>query len=277
MGMLAGAVISVYGKSRFWHLAASMPAKKHIAVRLAAAAVLGAASPITIFGAVPILAAFGELNANRSLISSFIITSVLINPNVFIYSFALGADMAVLRLVLCILAGIAGGLLVEYTMKDDPIYSFDGFKETAAAGACSQKGLSAVVKGFFKSTKRTAPNLALGILLAALFQVYFPTEVLDYLFSGNRGLSVLFAASLGVPAYYCGGGTIPLIKAWLAEGMSTGSAIAFMITGPATKITNLSAVKAITTARGFVLYVCYNIAFAVAAGIIADMAINILR
>ena len=40
-------------------------------------------------------------------------------------------------------------------------------------------------------------------------------------------------------AQMCGGGTIPLLIQWLVDGMSMGSAAAFMITGPATKITNL--------------------------------------
>jgi hypothetical protein len=37
-------------------------------------------------------------------------------------------------------------------------------------------------------------------------------------------------------------GTIPRLQQWFALGMSMGSAAAFMITGPATKITSLGAV-----------------------------------
>lgn len=32
------------------------------------------------------------------------------------------------------------------------------------------------------------------------------------------------AATIGVPLYACGGGTIPLIREWLAMGMRMGSA-----------------------------------------------------
>jgi uncharacterized membrane protein YraQ (UPF0718 family) len=109
------------------------------------------------------------------------------------------------------------------------------------------------------------------MILAALFQVFLPSDAFDFIFRSNRGLSVLFAASLGVPAYYCGGGTIPLINMWMLEGMSPGSAVAFMITGPATKLTNLTAVKAIMPAWSFALYITYNIAFAVLSGIIVDL------
>lgn len=62
-------------------------------------------------------------------------------------------------------------------------------------------------------------------------------------FGGNQACEILMAATVGVPLYACGGGTIPLLQQWMWEGMSLGSASAFMITGPATKITNLGALK----------------------------------
>ena len=55
--------------------------------------------------------------------------------------------------------------------------------------------------------------------------------------------------------------------------MSPGSAVAFMITGPATKITNLGAVKIILGLRNFVLYIVFNIVFAVLAGLLTDIII----
>ena len=78
------------------------------------------------------------------------------------------------------------------------------------------------------------------------------------------------AAALGVPLYTCGGGTIPLISVWLQEGMTVGSAIAFMIAGAATKITNLGAVKIVLGARNFMFYVAYAIIFATVAGLVVN-------
>ena len=59
------------------------------------------------------------------------------------------------------------------------------------------------------------------------------------------------AAAIGVPLYACGGGTIPLLQQWLFEGMSVGSAVSFMLTGPAPKITNLGALKIVLGAKHF--------------------------
>lgn len=89
-------------------------------------------------------------------------------------------------------------------------------------------------------------------------------------FGGNEAWGVLMAATIGVPLYACGGGTIPLLQAWMYDGMSMGSAVAFMLTGPATKITNLGAVKIVLGAKRFVFYLIYIMMFALGIGLIVN-------
>jgi uncharacterized membrane protein YraQ (UPF0718 family) len=49
-----------------------------------------------------------------------------------------------------------------------------------------------------------------------------------------------------------------------------GSAAAFMITGPATKITNLGAVKIVLGLRDFIFYLAFIVLFALASGFLVD-------
>lgn len=63
------------------------------------------------------------------------------------------------------------------------------------------------------------------------------------------------------------------MQTWLADGMSMGSAAAFMITGPATKITNLGAVKIVLGIKRFALYLAFTILFALATGWMIDILI----
>lgn len=84
---------------------------------------------------------------------------------------------------------------------------------------------------------------------------------------------MLMAATIGVPLYACGGGTIPLLQAWLSDGMSMGSAAAFMVTGPATKITNLGALKIVLGAKNFILYLVYIMVFAFATGLLINFLV----
>jgi uncharacterized membrane protein YraQ (UPF0718 family) len=110
----------------------------------------------------------------------------------------------------------------------------------------------------------------IGIILSALFQRYVPEEAMASLFNGNRGFGLFMAATIGVPLYMCGGGTIPLLQTWLWNGMSMGSAAAFMITGPATKITNLGAIKIVLGLRDFIFYLAFTILFSLLAGFFVD-------
>ena len=61
-----------------------------------------------------------------------------------------------------------------------------------------------------------------------------------------------------------------MLQEWLAEGMSLGAAIAFMVTGPATKITNLGAMKIVLGARNFTLYLAFALLFSLVAGAIVN-------
>lgn len=79
------------------------------------------------------------------------------------------------------------------------------------------------------------------------------------------------AATIGVPLYACGGGTIPLLQQWLADDMSIGAATAFMLTGPATKITNLGAVKIILGNKRFLLYLGYISAYSMVTGLLVNI------
>ena len=81
----------------------------------------------------------------------------------------------------------------------------------------------------------------------------------------------MMAATIGVPLYACGGGTIPLLQAWLMDGMSLDSAAAFMITGPATKITNLGALKIVLGIKRFALYLVYVMMFSFLSGLVVDV------
>ena len=92
-------------------------------------------------------------------------------------------------------------------------------------------------------------------------------------FGGNEAFGVLMAATVGVPLYACGGGTIPLLQAWLMDGMSMGSAAAFMITGPSTKITNLGALKIVLGLKNFVLYIGFVMAFSFLTGLVVNLVV----
>jgi uncharacterized protein len=269
IGIIAGSFISVFASVKINNMIGRMNGNRYGMLAVIPAALLGVASPICMYGTIPLIASLGRKGVPQYLLAAFMVSSILLNPNLFIYSFTLGSPIALIRLFTCILAGVMSGLFVKLLFKERKLFNFEGFEERKKRNSNSNIFLK-LLSDMHRAIIKTAPYFFIGILLAALFNRYFPKSLILDFFGPNRGFGVLMAASLGIPVYVCGGGTIPLIKSWIDVGMSAGSAMAFMITGPATKITNLSAVKIILGKRNFIIYIAFNIIFAIIIGIIVD-------
>ena len=260
VGLAAGSFVSVYLSQRIVDRICMLAESTAPFVSIFAAAIWGVASPLCMYGTVPLLAALGQKQVPQSAIAAFMVSSILLNPNLFLLSFALGAPVAFLRLALCLIAGTLAGLLTHMFFKNKSLFNFTGFQTETV---CRQK---TYFRDLAKAIRITGPYFGAGILLTALYTQLFPQAWMDALFIQNRGFGVLLSVSLSVPLYACGGGTIPLLYAWTQEGMSLGSTVAFMIAGPATKITNLGAVKIILGPRNFLLYLGYSLLFSFICG-----------
>lgn len=274
LGIIVGSTVSVFAKN--WiHLAAEKIGRKVPGlVGLVFASALGIASPLCMYGTIPICAAFSRKGIKDDFLAAFMMSSILLNPQLIIYSTALGGKLLAVRIISCFVCGVAAGLLVRifYCGEGKKSYfdfsSFDGPRNHDTDPNIFLRFL----KNVWRNIKATGPMFLLGVVLSAVFQRYVPAEAMASLFGKeHEGFGLLMAATIGVPLYVCGGGTIPLILQWLSDGMSAGSAAAFMITGPATKITNLGALKIALGIKNFVVYLAFVILFSLATGFIVNL------
>ena len=270
LGILIGSVISVFGKQKINSLMVWIQDKGLGAFGIIPASLIGIASPLCMYGTIPIAASFSQKGIRDDYLAAFMMSSVLLNPQLLIYSAALGTFALCVRFISCFLCGIAAGLLIRAFYKDKRFFNFEGFSERASRDV-DPNPLLRLIKNIGRNIKATGPWFLVGVLLSALFQRYVPADAFASLFVNNRGFGLLMAATIGVPLYACGGGTIPLLQQWLASGMSMGSASAFMITGPATKITNLGALKIVLGIKNFLLYLAFVMLFALLSGFIVNM------
>ena len=269
LGMAIGSLISVFAKDKIHRHFAGLQGKKLGLLGIIPACLLGIASPLCMYGTIPIAASFRKQGMREDWLAAFMMASILLNPQLIIYSAALGRSALAVRIVSCFLCGCTAGILVFLFYRDKEFFDFEGF-EVRASRDTHPNLLVRYLLNFWRNIKATGPYFLIGILLSALFQRYIPQDVMVNMFGGNEAWGVLMAATIGVPLYACGGGTIPLLQAWLTEGMSLGSAAAFMITGPATKITNLGALKIAMGWKRFTLYLMYVMAFSFICGVIVN-------
>jgi hypothetical protein len=270
VGILLGSVISVFAKARIHGLFSRLEGKRLGLLGLVPASFLGIASPLCMYGTIPLAASFREKGMREDWLAAFMMSSMLLNPQLIIYSTYLGQSALLVRLVSSFVCGIVAGVLIFVFYRGKSFFNFSGFHESESRDT-DPNILLRLFKNMWRNVKATGPAFLIGIAITALYQRYVPADLVAGLFGrSHRGFGVLMAAALGVPVYVCGGGTIPLIMEWLDNGMSLGAAAAFMITGPATKITNLSAVKTVLGAKRFVAYLLFSIAFACVTGVLID-------
>lgn len=272
IGMAIGSLISVFAKDRIHGLFAGMQDKKWGILGIIPACILGILSPLCMYGTIPIAASFRRQGMRQDWLASFMMASILLNPQLIIYSTALGRTALIVRIVSCFACGIVAGLLIHLFYKDEEFFNFDGFSERKSKDIHPNL-LIRYLQNFYRNIKATGKYFLFGILLSAIFQRYVPQDLMVQLFGNNKAWGVLMAATIGVPMYACGGGTIPLLQGWLANGMSMGSAAAFMLTGPSTKITNLGALKIAMGMKNFILYILFVMGFSFLTGIIVNILV----
>lgn len=270
LGMVIGSCVSVFLKDRIHGLMRGLGGKRLGVFGIFAASALGIASPLCMYGTIPIAASFSQSGVKNDWLAAFMMSSVLLNPQLILYSVALGPAALGVRIAASFLCGVLAGCLVRKFYAGKEFFNFKGFSEQKSRDTDPNLFMR-FLKNLGRNLRATGPWFFAGIVLSALFQRYVPSEFVASLFGKNEGFGVLMAATIGVPLYVCGGGTIPLLQAWLLDGMSLGSAAAFMVTGPATKITNLGAVKIVLGAKRFAAYLIFAIAFSLVLGVLVDL------
>lgn len=229
------------------------------------ASILGAASPICMYGTIPLIAALGKKGISQAILVSFMVSSILLNPNVFLMTFALGPSQAIWRLSLCLAAGCLAGHLVWKGEEQKKIFNFEKFETR------DYRHDKTFLRDLAKAARITGPYFAVVLLITSLLEVYIPKSWISLMFSVDKSFEVGLATVLSIPVYTCDGAMIPLLRSWRELGLSEGSAAAFMFAGAATKLGSLGAMTIILGCRNFALYIGYMLFFALISGLFINL------
>ena len=191
LGMALGSAVSVFGKDKIHAMFASLRKKKLGVWGIIPASLLGIASPLCMYGTIPIAASFAEQSMEEDApslegeLAAFMMSSILLNPQLLFYSAALGMPILVIRFVSCFLCGIAAGLLIRFFYKNKRFFNFSGF--AAPANKDTDRNIFLrLIFSFGRNVKATGLFFLIGIALSALFQRYVPAQSFTRLFGSNR-------------------------------------------------------------------------------------------
>ena len=127
LGMVLGSVIAVFAKDHIHGLFRSMHGKRLGVLGIVAASVLGIASPLCMYGTIPLAASFSDSGMEVDWLAAFMLSSILLNPQLILYSIALGRAALTFRIVSSFFCGIAAGLLLRKFYRKKAFFNFDGF------------------------------------------------------------------------------------------------------------------------------------------------------
>ena len=255
-------------------------------------ALVGGLAPFCSCEVIPFISALLAVGAPLSAVMAFWLASPLMDPAMFLITAGtLGTGFAVAKTVVAVGLGLCGGLLVKACagrgLFADPLRAQPEAASCAfACGTGCETGPTAArpewafwrtparLRRFSDTAAQNALFLAKWLLLAYLVQAlmleYVPAEVIASVLGGDGLRPILLGAVLGAPAYLNGYATVPLIDALLAQGMSNGAGMSFMVAGAVSCIPAAIAVWALVKGRVFAAYL--GIAFA--GSILAGLAWN---
>ena len=193
LGMVIGSAVSVFAKDSIHRAFRTLNGKRLGVLGIAAASALGIASPLCMYGTIPIAASISKSGMRDSWLAAFMMSSILLNPQLIVYSAALGGTVLAVRIVSCFLCGITAGLLLHFFYRDKPFFDFTGFDAPKSRDTDPNLFLR-YLKNLWRNVKATGLYFLIGVLLSALFQRYVPAEAMTALFGGNKALGVLMAA-----------------------------------------------------------------------------------
>lgn len=248
------------------------------------AALLGGLSPFCSCEVIPFIAALLAVGAPLGAVMAFWLASPLMDPAMFaITSGTLGWDFALAKTLAAVGLGMFGGFGVMLA-ANTPLFA-DPLRERPAVGGCCgvQKPFTgkplwqfwsqASRRSVFKDT--AVENalflikwLTLAYVIEALMLHYIPADLIAGVLGGSGIKPILLGALVGAPAYLNGYAAVPLVDALLAQGMSQGAAMSFVIAGGVSCIPAAIAVWALVKPRVFVAYLGFAITGAIIAGLI---------
>ncbi len=102
LGVVLGSAVSVFAKGKIHGVFASLGDKKlPMALGVILASALGIASPLCMYGTIPLAASFSRIGIKDDWLAAFMMSSILLNPQLIIYSAALGGAALAVRIISC--------------------------------------------------------------------------------------------------------------------------------------------------------------------------------
>ncbi len=231
------------------------------------AVLLGVPLPLCSCSVLPVTVALRQHGTGKGAATAFLLSTPQTGVDSFLATWSLlGPVIALFRLGAAVLTGLVGGMLVSWfgtEAADQPV-------PVANPGKPGRRSLASALRyGFVDLPGEIAVAILFGLAATAAISAIFQKPVLqEHL--GHGLVPMLLMLALSIPFYVCATGSIPLAAGFVALGASPGTALVFLIAGPATNAAALAVLWKVLGRQTTLLYLGIIAVAALAAGLTLD-------
>lgn len=238
-------------------------------------ALIGVPLPLCSCGVLPTAIAMKRSGASDSATVSFLVAT----PQTGVDSIAatwslLGAAFAVIRPVVALITSLFAGSTVAIvekgkTNKPQENPAIQCAVETAPRMSLLSRAVESLRYGFIDLVGSIGGWLVAGLIIAALITVFVPADIFAAL-SHWPLLAMLAVIVVAIPMYVCATGSIPIAMSLMLKGLSPGTALVFLMAGPAANFASYSLIAREMGRRTALIYIATIAVGAIAFGLLID-------
>jgi len=262
--------------------------QKHLAGKgyspIIKSAMIGVPLPLCSCGVIPVMASLRKQGANVPAMLSFILSTPQTGVDSILATYALlGLPMAIYRPFIALVTALLGGSVYYWTSKKEIEQETDELKKNNGINnndiSINKRNIFHLISesihyGFITLPHEISRTLIFGILIASIITTFIPPGIITN-FMNIGILQIFIAIIVGIPIYVCATASIPVALSLIYLGATPGSALAFLIAGPATNIATISVVKQFLGKKAVIIYILTMIFSALFFGITFDYLVSI--
>lgn len=251
------------------------------------AALLGIPIPLCSCGVLPAAASLKKQGANNGATTAFLVSTPESGVDSISITWALlDPIMTIARPVSAFISAFAAGITEnlwkapdkQNLAKPDLSCTIDGCCSGEDCPPGEHKSHHSMVEKLSAGIKYAAFDIwgdlvgwfSIGILLAGIVTVLIPEDTISQYLGGGLS-SMLIMLLFGIPLYICATASTPIAAAFILKGVSPGTALVFLLVGPATNVTSLSVLTGLLGKRATGIYLASIAIVSVLCGLAVDL------
>ncbi len=255
------------------------------------ASLFGIPIPLCSCGVLPMAAYLRRQGANRGAVTAFLIATPESGIDSIAITFALlGPFMAVIRPLAAMCTAVAAGISANFIKLAEENGAVEGKRFCDSNNTCNdnlnhsssdgnvgqswlKKAVSGIHFAFAELWDDLAPWFFLGLLLSGLITTLVPGNELHPYFGGGV-LSMVLMLLVSLPMYICASASTPIAAALIIKGVSPGTALVFLLAGPASNMSSITVLFSILGRSVTLMYLFFVALCSIFFGLALDYCVE---